>query len=188
MPIRLIRSAIFGTIALLFAAQLALADSVEPEIRHGQVNFEPVANESNVVPEPFRLPAQVFAFEQKPQGGWGDEVAVSLVTFPSPVKTPYENNNTVHCEYFRPAKPGKYPACIVLHILGGDFPLARAFADNLARHGVAALICEDAVLRRAARSESADPHGLDQPGRNRRRHDTSRKRHPLCHSVVGKSG
>ena len=45
----------------------------------------------------------------------------------------------MHCEYFRPAKPGKYPACVVLHILGGDFPLARVFAYHLAQHGVAAL-------------------------------------------------
>jgi cephalosporin-C deacetylase-like acetyl esterase len=55
------------------------------------------------------------------------------------VVTPEKNNNTVHCEYFCPATPGKHPACVVLHILGGDFPLARMFAGNLAQHGVAAL-------------------------------------------------
>ena len=62
-----------------------------------------------------------------------------MVTFPSPVKTPHENNNTVHCEYFRPVGAGKRPAVVVLHILGGDFDLARLFCSNLATGGVSAL-------------------------------------------------
>jgi cephalosporin-C deacetylase-like acetyl esterase len=118
-------------------ALLALAE--EPNPRSGQIHFEPVADEEQIVPEPFRLTAQTFSFEEVPQPQWKGDVAVSTVTFPSPVKTPEPNNNTVYCEYFRPAKPGKYPACVVLHILGGDFPLARLFANNLAQHGVAAL-------------------------------------------------
>ncbi len=113
--------------------------AVEPQIRHGEVQFEPVADEAHVVPQPFRLPAAMFSFDQQPQPRWAGDVTVSLITFPSPVNTPYANNNTVHCEYFRPAKPGKYPACVVLHILGGDFPLARVFAYHLAQQGVAAL-------------------------------------------------
>ena len=114
------------------------AASDEPTVRRGEVKFTPAADESQAVPEPFRLPEQTFAFEQKRQPS-GEAVSVSLVTFPSPVVTAEANNNTVHCEYFRPAKPGKYPACVVLHILGGDFPLARMFANHLAQHGVAAL-------------------------------------------------
>jgi dienelactone hydrolase len=55
------------------------------------------------------------------------------------VKTKYESNNTVHCEYYCPTTPGKHPACIVLHILGGDFPLSRTFATALAHRGVASL-------------------------------------------------
>src|SRR5262249_9377299 len=68
-----------------------------------------------------------------------DDVKLSLVTFPSPVTTPERNNNTVHGEYYRPAAAGKYPACVVLHIMGGDFPLARTFANALAHRKVAAL-------------------------------------------------
>ncbi len=113
--------------------------AAEPEIRRGEVRFEPVANEQQSVPEPFRLPSAAFEFEQKPQPSWQGNVAVSLVTFASPVQTPYANNNTVHCEYFCPAGDGKHPACIVLHILGGDFPLARVFAYQLAQNGVPAL-------------------------------------------------
>ncbi|HTQ40144.1 MAG TPA: alpha/beta hydrolase family protein [Pirellulales bacterium] len=114
-----------------------LADDVAP--RQGQIHFEPVPDEAHAVPEPFRLAAQTFSFEQTALPKWSDDVAISTVTFPSPVVTPEPNNNTVHCEYFRPAKAGKYPACVVLHIMGGDFPLARLFANNLAQHGVAAL-------------------------------------------------
>src|SRR5262245_21976407 len=123
----------------LFLLPVSAVRAEDSEIVRGEVHFEPVANEDTVVPAPFRLEARTFAFEQKPQPGWGPEVQVSLVTFPSPVTTPYAVNNTVHCEYFRPAKPGKYPACVVLHILGGDFPLARVFANTLAKNGVCAL-------------------------------------------------
>jgi dienelactone hydrolase len=64
------------------------------------------------------------------------------VTFPSPVVTPHANNNTVHCEYYKPtglAKDEKRPAVIVLHILGGDFALSRLFAGTIAQRGTAAL-------------------------------------------------
>ena len=61
------------------------------------------------------------------------------LTFPSPVQTSVKQNNTVYCEYYRPTSPGKHPACIVLHILGGDFPLSRTVAQSLADRGVAAL-------------------------------------------------
>jgi cephalosporin-C deacetylase-like acetyl esterase len=133
-------SAIKIAVAALLVAQCAVPTRAEdPAVHQGEVRFEPVADEQHVVPEPFRLVAQTFSFRQTPQPQYVGNVAVSLITFPSPVKTPEPNNNTVHCEYFRPAKPGKYPACVVLHILGGDFPLARLFAYNLAQHGVAAL-------------------------------------------------
>lgn len=64
---------------------------------------------------------------------------MSEVTFPSPVTTTEPSNNTVHCEYFRPRSGEKMPGVIVLHILGGDFPLARLFCYSLARRNVAAL-------------------------------------------------
>jgi dienelactone hydrolase len=61
------------------------------------------------------------------------------VTFPSPVRTSVEANNTVHAEYYRSRRDGRRPAVIVLHILGGDFELSRLFANCLAQHGVHAL-------------------------------------------------
>ncbi len=140
MSMRLVQFAVTTiAIAAIFLFQIASAETLEPAVRRGEVHFEPVAKEDTAVPEQFRLTPASFKFEQTPQPGWAGDVDVSLVTFPSPVVTTHAANNTVQCEYFRPAKPGKYPAVIVLHILGGDFPLARVFANNFAQHGVAAL-------------------------------------------------
>jgi len=130
------------SIILLFAPLICswrVAFTAEPEVRQGKILFEPAKDEAKGVPEPFQLAAAEFAFEQKPRPDWNRHVKLSYITFPSPVVTPHVNNNTVHCEYFRPALPGKYPAVVVLHILGGDFALSRAFAGNFAKRGIAAL-------------------------------------------------
>lgn len=127
---------------LLAASFLALcsvsAVATERLVARGEVAFEPVPNEAEL-PELFRLEPRRFDFTQTPVRTVSQKIAIYDVTFPSPVETPHVNNNTVHCEYFRPAAPGKYPAVIVLHILGGDFDLARLFARSLAHKGVAAL-------------------------------------------------
>jgi dienelactone hydrolase len=108
--------------------------------RTGEIVYEPPAKE--VAPELFRLPKATFSFSEEIRSFPGDKVYASRVTFPSPVVTQYAVNNTVHCEYFRPAdlRPGeRIPAVIVLHILGGDFPLSRAFCNALALNRCAAL-------------------------------------------------
>jgi dienelactone hydrolase len=64
------------------------------------------------------------------------------VTFPSPVATAHEENNTVHAEYYRPKGAGPFPAVIVLDILGGDQTLSRLQSTVLAQHGVAALFVQ----------------------------------------------
>ena len=120
-------------------ALAAASSSVARPVLHGEIQFRPDAREATVVPEPFRLEARKFSFEEAPQPSVSDEVNVAWLTFPSPVHTAHEANNTVHCEYYCPTSPGRHPACIVLHILGGDFPLARTFANSLAHRGVAAL-------------------------------------------------
>ncbi|HVA46314.1 MAG TPA: alpha/beta hydrolase family protein [Pirellulales bacterium] len=106
--------------------------------REGEVRFEPTADEAQV-PELFRLEAARFSFQQRRIKTIATGYEVWEVTFPSPVETAFVENNTVHCEYFRPLKSGKQPAVIVLHILGGDFDLSRLFARQLAQNGVAAL-------------------------------------------------
>jgi len=128
----------------LFAAAVLLVflgvpgAAAELDVRHGDAEFTPAATEAEL-PDLFRLEPRKFSFEQVPQRTVSKKITISEVRFPSPVVTPHENNNTVHCEYFRPGAPGKYPGVIVLHILGGDFDLARMFARSLAHSGVGAL-------------------------------------------------
>lgn len=111
----------------------------------GEVRFDPSPTEQEL-PQQFRLSPSTFSYDQKPVETFATTFDIFEVTFPSPVVTPHPRNNTVHCEYFRPrgsaaAAPMKrgYPAVVVLHILGGDFDLARLFARYMADRGVAAL-------------------------------------------------
>lgn len=101
------------------------------------VQFEN-AEGSDRIPEQFRLEPHEFAARAR-LARPGKHFRIMGVTFPSPVKTDVAENNTVHAEYFQPAGAGPYPACVVLHILGGDFALAETVAGHLARQGVAAL-------------------------------------------------
>ncbi len=66
------------------------------------------------------------------------------LTYPSPLRTALEENNTIPAEYYLPAnlKPGepRRPAVIVLHILNGNFELERMLCTVLAENGVPALM------------------------------------------------
>jgi len=123
----------------MFAASLILGSILglgAPE--RGEVVFQPGPSETTV-PERFRLAPATFAYESTPTYEAG-RYRVSTLTFPSPIETPDEANNTVHAEFFEPKGfAGPRPAVVVLHILGADFPLSRYFAARLADRGVAAL-------------------------------------------------
>lgn len=122
------------TLLLIVQAAWAL-----PKPRSGEVSYEPAKNEE-MVAERFRLEAHTFPFQQVWIPTVSKSIEISEVTFPSPVETPHTNNNTVHAEYFRPVEvDDPIPGVIVLHILGGDFDLARLVARQLAHNGVAAL-------------------------------------------------
>ncbi len=112
------------------------ADQLRTE--NGRVQFAPADAEAQIA-ERFRLPPQAFDWQAKRVHEVEQNFEIWEVTFPSPVKTPEEANNTVHCEYFRSLRGGQRPAVVVLHILGGDFPLSRLFCNTLAQHGVHAL-------------------------------------------------
>lgn len=132
-------SSILATLACLAACVGVLPTRADDAlVRQGEFGFEPAAGELGI-PERFQLPAAKVAYRQQEATDIGNWVDYSLVTFPSPVQTPHEQNNTVHCEYFRPVGQEKAPGVIVLHILGGDFPLSRLVCTALARRGVAAL-------------------------------------------------
>src|SRR5262245_17522113 len=77
------------------------AAPAKPAATSGVAEFVPVADQSNI-PERFRLERHTFPYQMVPQPTIGNTMSVSAVTFPSPVVTPHENNNTVHTEYFSP--------------------------------------------------------------------------------------
>ncbi len=109
----------------------------------GTVRFEPGVEEAGV-PERFRMQAGEFDWQARRMETVTETLEVWEVTFPSPLKTAEEANNTVHGEYYRSrgggaGANGRRPSVIVLHILGGDFALSRLFANSLAQHGVNAL-------------------------------------------------
>lgn len=137
--------AAMATIAAGFPASpvraAAPASSAPPAagIERGEVTFSPLPQGEAAVPEPFRLESHAFAFERQELPEISKRIARAELRFPSPIVSPIAVNNTVHCELYEPRREGRVPAVVVLHILGGDFPLARLFANNLAVHGVAAL-------------------------------------------------
>lgn len=127
------------------AASCFIAGGMAPAVgaeaspaRTGTVNFVPRPDESSL-PKPFQLQPHTFEFDQTGVSTTASVMRVSKVTFPSPIVTPHPKNNTVHCEYFCPTTPGKKPGVVVLHILGGDFDLARLFCRALAGRNINAL-------------------------------------------------
>jgi dienelactone hydrolase len=112
--------------------------AAESIVREGEITFRPSEREADLA-ERFRLDEHRFPFVMKRMENEIDGVVVWDVQFPSPVVTPHENNNTVHCEYFQPREGGQQAGVIVLHILGGDFPLSRLFCISLAQKGCPAL-------------------------------------------------
>jgi pimeloyl-ACP methyl ester carboxylesterase len=90
------------------------------------------------IPDYYRLSAVSFPWTREPYRG-GNGLERFNVRFPSPIVTSTPENNTVYGELFRPVGSKKVPCVIVLHIAGGDFPLARFMASTLAYRGVAAL-------------------------------------------------
>jgi dienelactone hydrolase len=115
--------------------------AVVPPLATGVVHYKPPIDEANVPPR-FRLPEHSFAYQESLLGQMTEDLEISLVTFPSPVVTAEERNNTVHCEYYRPLRASELnpaPGVVVLHILGGDFELARLFCNAMAHRGTAAL-------------------------------------------------
>ncbi len=124
-------------VALCAVAQLGVCRA-QSAATSGVAQFVPAQDEASLPPR-FRLDHHTFRYQQQPLETSLPGVRLSAVTFPSPVETPHERNNTVHCEFFCPSSPGKKPGVIVLHILGGDFDLSRIFCRTLAVNGVAAL-------------------------------------------------
>ena len=130
----------FATMALV----LLTCSADAPVVEKGTATFRPApAAAEQQVAERFRLTEHSFNYEMKKLDVELSNHEIWDVTFPSPVVTPHEANNTIYCEYYKPVgaelTKTKRPAVIVLHILGGDFALSRLFAGAIAQTGTAAL-------------------------------------------------
>lgn len=70
--------------------------------------------------------------------------AVYQISYPSPVHTDLESNNTIPGEYYLPhgIQPGdpQRPAVVCLHILGGNFELVRLLCAVFADRGIPAIM------------------------------------------------
>jgi pimeloyl-ACP methyl ester carboxylesterase len=136
-------AALFLALCGAHSSPLCADDASARPVETGTARFEPLEDQA-AVSEMFRLEPHSFDYALTPLADVSRSTDVAEVTFPSPVTTPHECNNTVHCEYFRARGKddefqGRRPAVVVLHILGGDFPLARLFARYLASTGTHAL-------------------------------------------------
>ena len=112
--------------AVLFAW---LSSSLSPSI------FAASKPPTPIDPNFFAYDAQAhFSVTVTPYKKFG-EIAVSQVTFPSPVTTPYSVNNTVTGFLFLPATHGPYPAVLVEHewlptTLDNEFRMCRRIAEG----------------------------------------------------------
>lgn len=135
--------ALLTTLPLPHVARADEEKPSETEPVRGVVRFTPAADEQTLPPR-FQLKPHEFRFEQNPWQRIDNTVLVTRVEFPSPVKTEFAENNVVHCEFFQPlGEDGEplrnTPGVVVLHILGGDFDLARLFCMAIAHRGGSAL-------------------------------------------------
>jgi dienelactone hydrolase len=104
--------------------------TAEQEVYRAQPNTE------QFVPPSKTFKWKMVTIEQQPAYN------AYLVTFLSPLESPFPCNNTVYGEYYRPNIKGKIPAVVVLHIAGGDFELSRFISRQLASNGIGALFIQ----------------------------------------------
>ena len=124
-------------LALLVAAPVRAGDA-----ESGSFRYAPLGDQKDV-PSRYRLEARTYDYHMGlkydlPLSG----VTVYRVRFPSAVKSPHPENNTVHAEYYRPRGAGPFPAVIVLDVTGGDQSLSRHLSTFLAHRGIAALFVQ----------------------------------------------
>jgi dienelactone hydrolase len=120
----------------LFAYLILVAPALAEK---GTIAFKAVDDQADVA-ERYRLEPREFPYELKLKRELSvSGITISDLTFPSPVKTKYESNNTVHAEYYLPRGKGPFPGVIVLDILDGSQVVSRGIASILATQGIAAL-------------------------------------------------
>ena len=127
-----------GMLVFLGPPSAAIAQALTVIPAEGTFRFTPSSGEKDI-PSTYKLEASDFAFKAKRLHGVKGAYTVYSLQFPSPVKSPFEENNTVHARYYLPEGKGPFPTTVVLDILAGSETIPRLMADHLARNGVAAL-------------------------------------------------
>ena len=141
----------------------AQSDSQPAETSRVQAITGELAVSRLVVPEEvspdgfFNYENAAVPWEMRLERSFGD-TEIWHVTFPSPLVTPIEENNTVHAELHIPAGDGPFPGAVVLHILDGRLNVSRLVASDFAAHGIAALIVIMPGYRE--RRRDGDPRGF----------------------------
>lgn len=143
------------TVGAITASLFLITALFAEDITTGQVKFTPQEDQSRV-PEAYRLEAHEFPYEMNLKKSFEKEgYQLFEVRFPSAVTTKFPENNTVHCQWYKPLGNGPFPTAVVLDILGGDQSLARVQSTYLARKGIACLFVQMAYYgpRRPANSK-----------------------------------
>jgi len=82
-----------------------------------------------------------YAFSNWTRVGTTDHATEYGASFPSPLPSPYPENNLVPLEVFVPDSRGPVPVVLILHYWGAsDLKVERALADDLAERGLGSAI------------------------------------------------
>jgi len=122
---------------LLLIAMLAASQALAKEASDRQRFF----GAAGLVEKTFNAdPFQVEVEKTATKPGY----SIYRLTYPSPVVTAHEPNNSVPADYYLPngIEPGSpaRPAVICLHILNGNYELVRMLCSSLAERGVPAIM------------------------------------------------
>lgn len=135
-----VRSLWLLIVSWMAVTSLPESSALAGEEASGTVIFRNLSSRE-CVPETYWLDDHVFPYSQRLRREING-VELWDLRFPSPVTSPYPENNTVVSEYYRPKGSGPFPAVIVLDILGGDQTLGRLQANLFAQNQIAALFVQ----------------------------------------------
>ncbi len=112
-----------------------------PTAEAGSFAFSSADTEQQIPPM-YRMESKRFSYNlsapAQPEPGF----TTQTLRFPSPIESPFPENNIVHAVYYRPIGKGPFPTTIVLDITGGDQSLTRMISTYMARNGVGALFMQ----------------------------------------------
>lgn len=130
---------IFFSVALILLGTLrAAAEPVGQKATDQPLNLKGATGQTAEWLHGFAPEPQTFSYTVE-AGDEDDSIRMVRIVYPSPMLSPYPENNTIPGELYLPKNAkGRVPAAIVLDILDGRAVLPRMMARSLANRGVAA--------------------------------------------------